>query len=166
MVFLVVMCGCQSWARKNSCFWTMVLEKILESPLNARRSNQSILKEINPEHSLEGLMLKLQYFDYLLRRADSLEKVLMLVKTESRKKRQQRMMRWLNSITDSVHMSLSNSRRRWRTGKPAMLQFMELQRGRHNLVTKQQQKPYYLGICFIFKSFMHTKRGVEDKWNK
>ena len=78
----------------------MVLEKILEVPWKARRSNQSILKEISPECSLEGLMLKLQYFGHLLRRADSFEKTLMLGKTEGRR-------RWLDGITDSMDMSLS-----------------------------------------------------------
>ena len=118
VVFLAVRYGCESWTIKNAkhlridAFELWCWRKLLRIPWTARRSKQSILKEINPEHSLEGLMLKLQYFDYLLRRADSLEQILMLVKSESRKKRQQRMMRWLNSITDSVHMSLSNSRRR------------------------------------------------------
>ena len=79
----------ESWAPKNRCFWTVVLEKTLESPLTARRSNQSILKEINPEYSLEGLMLKLklQYFGHLMRRADSFEKTLMLGKIEGRRRR-------------------------------------------------------------------------------
>ena len=86
----------------------MVLEKTLESHLTARRSNQSILKEINPEYSLEGLMLKLklQYFDHLMQRTNSLEKTLMLGKIESRRRGQQRM-KWLDGITDSVDMSLS-----------------------------------------------------------
>ena len=74
-------------------------------PWTARRSNQSTLKEINPEYSLEGLMLKCQYFGHLIRRADSLEKTLMLGKTEGRRRRQQRM-RWLDGITDSVNMNL------------------------------------------------------------
>ena len=76
-------------------------------PWTARRSNQSILKEINPEYSLEGLMLKLQYFGHLMQRDDSLEKTLMLGKIEDRRKRGQQRMRWLNGITDSMHMSLS-----------------------------------------------------------
>ena len=86
----------------------MVLEKTLESHLTARRSNQSILKEINPEYSLEGLMLKLklQYFDHLMQRTNSLEKTLMLGKIESRRRGQQRM-KWLDGITDSVDMNLS-----------------------------------------------------------
>ena len=87
----------------------MVLEKTLESPLDCRRSNQSILKEIDPEYSLEGLMLKLkfQYFGCLMQRTDSLEKTLMLGKIEGRRRRGQQRMRWLDGITDSMDMSLS-----------------------------------------------------------
>ena len=75
-------------------------------PWTARRSNQSILKEINPEYSLEGLMLNLQYFGHLMRRADSLEKTLMLEKIEGRRRRGRQRMRWLDGITDSMDMSL------------------------------------------------------------
>ena len=87
----------------------MVLEKILRIPWTARRSNQSIIKEISPEYSLEGLMLKLklQYFGHLMRRADSLGKTLMLGKIEGRKRRGRQRMRWLDGITDSMDMSLS-----------------------------------------------------------
>ena len=103
----------EGWEPKNWCFWTMVLEKTLESPLDWKEikpvnpGNQSI-KEINPEHSVEGLMLKLklQYFGYLMGRANSLEKTLMLGKIEGRRMGWQRM-RWLNGITDSMDMSLS-----------------------------------------------------------
>ena len=86
-----------------------MLEKTLESPLDARRSNQSILKEINPECSLERLMLKLKllYFGHLMRRADSLEKTLMLGKIEGRRRRGSQRMRWLDGITNSMNMSLS-----------------------------------------------------------
>ena len=86
----------------------MVLEKTLESPLDLRRSNQSILKEISPECSLEGLMLqlKLQYFGHLMRKADSLEKTLMLGKIEGGRRRGRQRMRWLNGITTSMDMSL------------------------------------------------------------
>ena len=87
----------------------MVLEKTLESPLNCKRSNQSILKEIKPEYSLEVLMLKLmlQYFGHLMWSADSLEKTLMLRKTEGRRRRRRQRMRWLDGITNSIDMSLS-----------------------------------------------------------
>ena len=85
----------------------MVLEKTLESPWTVRRFNQSILKEISPEYSLEGLMLKLQYFGHRMRRTDSLEKTLMLGKIEGRRRRGQQRMRWLDGITDSMNMSLS-----------------------------------------------------------
>ena len=86
----------------------MVLEKTLESPWTARRSNQSILKEINPGISLEGMMLKpkLQYFGHLMRRADSFEKTLMLGKTEGRRRKGRQRMRWLDDITDSMDMGL------------------------------------------------------------
>ena len=98
----------EGWAPKNWCFWTVVLEKTLESPLDFKRSNQSILREINPEYSSEGLMLKLelQYFGHLMRRVNSLEKTLMLGKIEGRRRGRQRM-RWLDGITDSVEMSLN-----------------------------------------------------------
>ena len=99
----------ESWATKNWCFWTVVLEKTLESPWTARRSNQSILKEISPGCSLEGLMLKLkvQYFGHLMWRVDSLEKTLMLGGIEGRRRRRPQRMRWLDGITDSMNMSLS-----------------------------------------------------------
>ena len=98
----------EDWAPKNWCFWTVVLEKTLESPLDCRRSNQSILKEISPGCSLEGLMLKLklQYFDHLMQRADLLEKTLMLGKIEGRRRRGWQRMRWLDGITNSMDMGL------------------------------------------------------------
>ena len=100
----------ESWGLKNWCFWTVVLEKTLESPLDSRRSNQSILKEISPEYSLEVLMLKLklQSFGHLMRRTVSLEKTLMLEKIEDRRRRGWQRMRQLDGITDSMDMSLSN----------------------------------------------------------
>ena len=98
----------ESWALKNWCFWTVVLEKTLGVPWTARRSNQSILKEISPEYSLEGQMLKLklQYFVHLTWRIGSFEKTLMLEKIEGRKRRGQQKMRWLDGITNSMDMGL------------------------------------------------------------
>ena len=97
----------ESWAYKHWCFWTVCWRRLLRVPWTVRRSNQSILKEISPGCSLEGLMLKLklQYFGHLMQRADSLEKTLMLGKTEGRRRGQQRI-RWLDGITNSMDMSL------------------------------------------------------------
>ena len=113
MVFPIVMYGCKSWTVKKAecqkidafslCCW----RRLLRVPWTARRSNQSILKEISPEYSLEGLMLKVQYFGHLMRRTDSLEKTLMLGKIEGRRRRGWQRMRWLDGITDSMDVSLS-----------------------------------------------------------
>ena len=99
----------EGWVPKNWWFWTMVLEKTLESLLTARRSNQSILKEISPECSLKGLRLKLklQYFGHLMWRTDSLEKTLMLGKIEGGRRRGWQRMRWMDGIIDSMNMNLS-----------------------------------------------------------
>ena len=99
----------EGWVPKNWCLWIVVLENTLESPLDSKRSNQSILKEISPEYSLEGLMLKLQHFGHVMWRADSLEKNLMLGKTEG-KRRGWQWMRWLDDTADSVNVNLSNLR--------------------------------------------------------
>ena len=115
MVFPVVMYGCESWTIKKAEHWRIdafelwCCWRLLRVPWTVRRSNQSILKEISPEYSLEGLMLKLklQYFGHLMRRADSLEKTLMLGKIEGKSRRGHQRMRWLDGITDSMNMSLS-----------------------------------------------------------
>ena len=118
MAFPVVMYGCESWTiKKAECgridaFELWCWRRLMKVPWPARRSNQSILKEISPECSLEGLMLKLklQYFDHLMQRADSLEKTLMLGKTEGRRRRGRQSMRCLDGISDSMDMSLGGLR--------------------------------------------------------
>ena len=113
MVFPVVMYECQIWTikkvecRRIDAFKLCCWRRLLRVPWTARRSNQSILKEISPEYSLEGLMLKLQYVGHLMRRTDSLEKTLMPGTIEGRRRRGQQGMRWLDGITDSMDMSLS-----------------------------------------------------------
>ena len=99
----------ESWAPKNWCFWTVVLEKTFESHLDSKESKQSILKEISPKYSLEGLMLKLKlrYCGHLMRRTDSSEKTLILGKIEGRRRRGRQRMRWLDGIPNSMDMSLS-----------------------------------------------------------
>ena len=144
MIFLVVMYGCESWTKKKAehrkvdAFELWCWRRLLRVPRTARRSNQCILKEISPEYSLEGLMLKLklQYFDHLMQRTDWLEKTLMLGKIEGRRRRGWKRLKWLNDITESMDMGLSKPRSWWWTGKPGVLQSMGSQRVGHDWATE------------------------------
>ena len=146
MFFPVVIYGCESWTIKKAEWWRIdafqmwYWRRLLRVPWTARRSNQSILKGIIPEYSLEGLMLKLKhrYSGHLMRRADSLENTLMLGKIDGRRSGWQRM-RWLDGIIDSMDIIWANSRRQWRTGKPGMC--MGSQRVRHDLLAEQSSHP-------------------------
>ena len=142
IVFPVVMYGCESWTVRKAerqridAFKLWCWRRLLRVPWTARRSNQSILKEISPEYSLERLMLKLklQYFGHLMRRTDSLEKTLMLGRIEGKRRGQQRM-KWLASLTQRPWVWV-NSGNWWWTGRPGMLQSVGLQRVRSYWVTK------------------------------
>ena len=131
----IVMYGCESWTIRKSenqridAIELWCWRRLLRVPWTARRLNQIILKENNPEYSLEGLMLKLPYYGHLMRRADSLEKTLMLGKTEGRRRRGQQRMRWLDSMNLDMNLSnrtwtWANSSSWWGTGRPGMLQSM------------------------------------------
>jgi len=118
--------------RRIDAFELWCWRRLLRAPWTARRSNQSILKEISPEYSLDRLMLKLKFqcFGHVIWKADSLEKTLMLGKIEGRRRRGRHRMRWLDGITDSVDMSLSKLQRWWRTEKPGVLQSMGVTKSR------------------------------------
>ena len=127
----------ESWALKNWCFWTVVLEKTLESPADCKEI-QPVNRKGNQSWIFTGLMLrlKLQYFGHLMWRTDSLEKTLMLRKIEGRRRRGPQRMRWLDGITDARTWVWVSSGSWWWTGKPGLLQFMGLQRVGHDWATE------------------------------
>ena len=157
MVFPVVMYECESSVINKAedqsidTFELWCWRRLLRVPWTARRSNQSILKEISPECSLERLMLKLklQYFGYLMRRTDSFEKTLMLGKIEGRRRRGWQRMIWLDNITELRYISLSNSRSWWWTGRPGVLQPMGSQRVGHDWTTELNWTEALLSVGFF-----------------
>ena len=126
----------ESWAPKNWCFWTLVLEKTLESPWDYKEI-KPVNRKVNPKYSLQGLLRKLQYFGHLMQRTDSLEKTLMLGKIEGRRRRgQQKRRRWLDGIADSMNMSLSKLREIVKAREGWRAAVRGVQRFRHDWVTE------------------------------
>ena len=168
MVFPVAMYGCESWTvkkaehRRIDAFELWCWRRLLRVPWTARRSNQSILKEISPGCSLEGLMLKLklQYFGHLMQRVDLLEKTPMLGGIGGRRKRGRQRMRWLDDITDSMDVSLSNSRRWWWTGRPGVPPFMGSQRVGHDWATELNWTDW----VFCYVDIPHFCMSIHRRW--
>ena len=164
MVFPVVMYGCESWTTKIAecrgidAFELWCWRRFLKVPWTAKRSNQSILKEISPDYSLEGLMLKLklQYFGNLMRRANSFEKTLILGNIEGGRRRGRQRMSWRASPTQWTWVWV-NSGSWWWTGRPGVLQFMGLQRVRHDWVTE-----LIWGLNFQFKTKLVKLRPLTN----
>ena len=176
MVFPVVMYGCESWTlRKVECWRIDAFElwcwrRLLRVPWTARRSNQSILKEVSPGCSSEGLMLKvkLQYFGHLMWRVDSLEKTLMLGGIGGRRRRGQQTMRWLHGITDSMDMSFRKLRSWWWTGRPGVLRSMGSQRVRHDWATELScplyMRPTLQTVSFLIYGYLQVYCFIVKHW--
>ena len=162
----------ESWEPKNWCFSTVVLKKTLECPCTAKRSSQSVLKEISPEYSLEGLVLKLklQYFGHLMQRADSFEKTLMLGKIVGRRRRGWQRVRWLDGITDSMDWVSWNSwvsasfQSWWWTGRPGVLQSMGSQRVGHDWVTKLNWTPLSMTLWAFLTHLIFHWGNLINSW--
>ena len=168
VAFPVVMYGWESWTIKKAEHWRTDAFELWcwrRFPWTARRSNQSILKEISLEYSLEGLMLKLklQYFGHLIWRTESLEKTLMLGKIEGRRRRGQQRMRWLDGISDSMDMSLCKLWELVMDWEPGMLQSTGSQRVGHNWVTDWTELRPIVCLAVIWKGKEERKEGWEGR---
>ena len=170
VIFPVVKYGCEIWTVKKSEHWRTdafelwLWRRLLRVPWTARRSTQSILKELGPGCSLEGLMLKLklQYFGHLMWRADSLEKTLMLGKIEGKRTRGRQRMRWLDGITNTMDIRLVGSGSWWWTGRPGVLRFMVSQRVRYDWASELNWYIYSLPVEPPYSLPSHSSRSSQS----